>query len=134
MSLLLGERAFGIGAVLTGSLAAALLTAVVLRLRSRTCRRIHDAEAADRRRDHIPDVCQTTNQFNSRVPALVLPGRLPDVDRPDQSCRQRAAGSGLSVCVPRVSIPPAMAVVDRHLPPSGDALEGWPTYRTIGQL
>jgi len=67
VSLLIGELAFGIGsdrddhvkvAVLTGSLAAALLAAVVLRLRNRTYRRIHDEENADINRDDIPDVYQ----------------------------------------------------------------------------
>jgi NhaA family Na+:H+ antiporter len=64
VSLLIGELAFGIGsdlddrakiAVLTGSLLAALLAAVVLRLRNRTYRRIHEAETTDRDRDGIPD-------------------------------------------------------------------------------
>ena len=67
VSLLIGELAFGIGsdrddhvkvAVLTGSLAAALLAAVILRLRNRTYRRIHDAETADdeprRHPRHLP--------------------------------------------------------------------------------
>jgi NhaA family Na+:H+ antiporter len=67
VSLLIGELAFGIGsdrddhvkvAVLTGSLAAALIAAVILRLRNRTYRRIYDAENADANRDNIPDVYQ----------------------------------------------------------------------------
>jgi NhaA family Na+:H+ antiporter len=67
VSLLIGELAFGIGsdrddhvkvAVLTGSLAAALLAAVVLRLRNRTYRRMHEEENADVNRDDIPDVYQ----------------------------------------------------------------------------
>jgi NhaA family Na+:H+ antiporter len=67
VSLLIGELAFGVGterddhvkvAVLTGSLAAALLAAVVLRLRNRTYRLMHEAETADRNRDDIPDVYQ----------------------------------------------------------------------------
>jgi NhaA family Na+:H+ antiporter len=67
VSLLIGELAFGIGserddhvkvAVLTGSLAAALLAAIILRLRNRTYRRIHDEENADANRDDIPDVYQ----------------------------------------------------------------------------
>jgi NhaA family Na+:H+ antiporter len=74
VSLLIGELAFGIGsdrdnhvkvAVLTGSLVAALLAAVVLRLRNRTYRRIHDAETADQNRDRIPDVYQATGRPNS---------------------------------------------------------------------
>jgi NhaA family Na+:H+ antiporter len=53
VSLLIGELAFGAGsergehvkvAVLAGSLLAALLAAVILRLRNRTYRRLHDAE------------------------------------------------------------------------------------------
>lgn len=67
VSLLIGKLAFGIGserddhvkvAVLAGSLTAALLAAVILRLRNRTYRRIHDAETADANRDNIPDVYQ----------------------------------------------------------------------------
>jgi len=67
VSLLIGELAFGIGserddhvkvAVLTGSLGAALLATVILRLRNRTYRRIHDAENTDADRDDIPDVYQ----------------------------------------------------------------------------
>jgi Na+:H+ antiporter, NhaA family len=42
--------------VLAGSLAAALLAAVVLRLRDRAYRRIRDAETLDRNHDGIPDV------------------------------------------------------------------------------
>jgi Na+:H+ antiporter, NhaA family len=68
VSLLIGELAFGAGnpreehvkvAVLTGSLAAALLAGVVLRLRNRVYRRIHDAENADADRDGIPDVYES---------------------------------------------------------------------------
>ncbi len=67
VSLLIGELAFGAGsdrddhvkvAVLAGSLAAALIAAVILRLRNRTYRRIHEVETADRNRDDIPDVYQ----------------------------------------------------------------------------
>ena len=67
VSLLIGELAFGIGterddhvkvAVLAGSLLAALLAAVVLRLRNRVYRRIHEAESADTDHDGIPDVYQ----------------------------------------------------------------------------
>ena len=67
VSLLIGELAFGNGsdrddhvkvAVLSGSLAAALLATVILRLRNRTYRRIHDAETVDENRDDIPDVYQ----------------------------------------------------------------------------
>ncbi|GAA3962348.1 Na+/H+ antiporter NhaA [Actinoplanes auranticolor] len=67
VSLLIGELAFGLGsdrdehvkvAVLTGSLIAALLATVILRLRNRTYRRIHEEENLDADRDDIPDVYQ----------------------------------------------------------------------------
>ncbi|WP_440086229.1 Na+/H+ antiporter NhaA [Streptosporangium sp. LJ11] len=67
VSLLIGELAFGAGsesdahvkvAVLAGSLIAALAAALVLRLRDRVYRRIHEAEIADRDHDGIPDVYQ----------------------------------------------------------------------------
>ena len=67
VSLLIGELAFGAGsaqddhakvAVLAGSLIAALLAAVILRLRNRTYRRIYAEERRDRDRDQIPDVYQ----------------------------------------------------------------------------
>ena len=67
VSLLIGELAFGVGseqdghvkiAVLTGSIIAALLATVVLRLRNRTYKRIHDEENVDADRDEIPDVYQ----------------------------------------------------------------------------
>jgi NhaA family Na+:H+ antiporter len=67
VSLLIGELAFGLGsdrddhvkvAVLTGSLTAALLATIILRLRNRTYRRIHEAENVDEDRDDIPDVYQ----------------------------------------------------------------------------
>jgi NhaA family Na+:H+ antiporter len=65
VSLLIGELAFGLGserddhvkvAVLAGSFAATLLAAVVLRLRNRVYRRIHEEEDRDRDRDGVPDV------------------------------------------------------------------------------
>lgn len=67
VSLLIGELAFGVGserdehvkvAVLTGSLTAALLATVILRLRNRTYRRLYDEETADTDHDDIPDVYQ----------------------------------------------------------------------------
>ncbi|QTE30163.1 Na+/H+ antiporter NhaA [Pengzhenrongella sicca] len=67
VSLLIGELAFGAGsvsderakiAVLAGSLAAALLATVVLRIRNRAYRRIEEAEAVDADRDGTPDVYQ----------------------------------------------------------------------------
>ena len=65
VSLLIGELAFGLGterddhvkvAVLTGSLAAALLAAVILRARDRAYRRIREIETVDADHDGIPDV------------------------------------------------------------------------------
>jgi NhaA family Na+:H+ antiporter len=65
VSLLIGELAFGPGskhgehvkvAVLTGSLLAALLAALVLRARNRTYRRVCELEGVDADHDGIPDV------------------------------------------------------------------------------
>ncbi len=67
VSLLIGELAFGAGSesddhvklgVLTGSLVAALAATVVLRLRNRVYRRIHEDETRDADGDGIPDVYQ----------------------------------------------------------------------------
>jgi Na+:H+ antiporter, NhaA family len=67
VSLLIGELAFGIGsdrddharlAVLTGSLIAAIVAGIILRLRNRTYRRLYEAENRDSDRDGIPDVYQ----------------------------------------------------------------------------
>jgi NhaA family Na+:H+ antiporter len=67
VSLLIGELAFGVGsdrydhvkvAVLAGSLAAALIAAVILRLRNRVYRRLHEIETEDRDHDRVPDVYQ----------------------------------------------------------------------------
>ncbi|MFI7453929.1 Na+/H+ antiporter NhaA [Nonomuraea sp. NPDC049714] len=66
VSLLIGELAFGVGAdehvkvaVLAGSVAAALLAAVILRLRNRVYRRIHELETADHDHDGVPDVYES---------------------------------------------------------------------------
>ena len=68
VSLLVGELAFGGGserddhvklAVLAGSLIAALLAAVVLRLRNRHYRDVHLRETQDRDRDGIPDIYES---------------------------------------------------------------------------
>ena len=70
VSLLIGELAFGPGSeldehvkigVLLGSLSAALLATVVLRLRSRTYQRLDAAEQVDQDRDGIPDVYEHTH-------------------------------------------------------------------------
>ena len=67
VSLLIAELAFGAGSVrdehakvgvLVGTLLAAALAAVLLRLRNRVCRRIAVAEQVDADRDGIPDVYQ----------------------------------------------------------------------------
>jgi NhaA family Na+:H+ antiporter len=67
VSLLIGELAFGGGSVrdehvkvgvLVGTVSAALVAAVLLRLRNRRYRQIADAERADTDRDGIPDVYQ----------------------------------------------------------------------------
>ena len=68
VSLLIGELAFGAGsdrddhvkvAVITGSLVAAVLATVVLRVRSRVYRQIEEAELLDSDRDGIPDRYQS---------------------------------------------------------------------------
>jgi NhaA family Na+:H+ antiporter len=70
VSLLIGELAFGMGterddhvkvAVLTGSLLAAALAAVVLRIRDGVHRRICEAEARDSDHDGTPDVYEATS-------------------------------------------------------------------------
>jgi NhaA family Na+:H+ antiporter len=67
VSLLIGELAFGSGGVrdehvkvgvLVGTVTAALLASVLLRLRNRRYRRMADEEAVDTDRDGIPDVFQ----------------------------------------------------------------------------
>jgi Na+:H+ antiporter, NhaA family len=67
VSLLIGELAFGVGSerdehvkvgVLGGSLVAALLATVVLRLRNRTYRRLTELEERDDDQDGVPDVYQ----------------------------------------------------------------------------
>jgi NhaA family Na+:H+ antiporter len=65
VSLLIGELAYGPGserqavvkvAVLTGSLLAAALAAVVLRIRNRHYRAVFELETCDDDRDGVPDV------------------------------------------------------------------------------
>ena len=67
MSLLITELAYGAGSetyehakvgILTGTLVAALLATVVLRLRNRRYRRIAEEERVDTDADGIPDVYQ----------------------------------------------------------------------------
>jgi NhaA family Na+:H+ antiporter len=67
VSLLIGELAFGSGTerddhvkvgVLAGSVLAALLATVLLRLRNRTYRRVWERETVDADADGIPDVYQ----------------------------------------------------------------------------
>lgn len=68
VSLLIGDLAYGLGSerdefvkigVLTGSLTAALLAAVVLLTRNRTYRRICREEQVDANRDGVPDVYES---------------------------------------------------------------------------
>ena len=68
VSLLIGELAFGIGTpadghvkvgVLVGSLAAAALAAVLLRIRNRVYRRMCEEEELDADQDGVPDVYRT---------------------------------------------------------------------------
>ena len=75
VSLLIGELAFGAGseldghvkvAVLAGSLIAALIATVILRIRNRVYRRIHDDESVDRDGDDVPDVYQGEASGESR--------------------------------------------------------------------
>jgi NhaA family Na+:H+ antiporter len=81
VSLLIGELAFGAGTlrdehvkvgVLAGTLLAALLATVLLRLRDRRYRRIAEAEARDADADGIPDVFQPPG---SPVPAETVTER-----------------------------------------------------------
>jgi Na+:H+ antiporter, NhaA family len=67
VSLLIGELAFGAGSeqdehvkvgVLTGSLLAAILATLVLRIRNHTYRQLHEAETVDANDDGIPDSYQ----------------------------------------------------------------------------
>ncbi|GAA1798802.1 Na+/H+ antiporter NhaA [Planosporangium flavigriseum] len=69
VSLLIGELAFGLDstradhvkvAVLTGSVTAAALATVLLRLRNRVYRRLYEAETADSDHNGIPDVYEET--------------------------------------------------------------------------
>ena len=65
MSLLIGELSFGANpaaddhvkiAVLTGSVTAAVLAAMLLRMRNRRYRRMCEEQARDRDNDGIPDI------------------------------------------------------------------------------
>jgi NhaA family Na+:H+ antiporter len=75
VSLLIGELAFGAGSprdehvkvgVLVGSVAAALVAAVLLRSRNRTYRRLYEAESRDGDADGIPDVYQQGDPASGR--------------------------------------------------------------------
>ncbi len=75
VSLLIGELAFGVGteredhvkvAVLTGSVLAATLAAVVLRIRDGVHRRICEAEARDSDEDGTPDVYERVSDVDLR--------------------------------------------------------------------
>ncbi|NNG38034.1 Na+/H+ antiporter NhaA [Flexivirga sp. ID2601S] len=75
VSLLIGELAFGSGSVtdehvklgvLSGSLLAAVLAAIVLRARNATYRRIHEFESRDDDGDGVPDCYQVEQPASSR--------------------------------------------------------------------
>lgn len=79
VSLLVGELAFGSGSerdalvkigVLTGSLLAAALATVVLRVRSKVYRRMDEAERRDVDRDGIPDVYQQQRGIDDPPPGV----------------------------------------------------------------
>ncbi|MEV8312275.1 Na+/H+ antiporter NhaA [Streptomyces flavidovirens] len=90
VSLLIGELAYPNpadqehikAAVLLGSLTAALLACVLLRLRNNQYRRLYEAETADTDADGIPDIYQSDNAWEQqRNPAPKPPNR----DRPHRS-------------------------------------------------
>ncbi len=117
VSLLIGDLAFGAYAgvkvaVLAGSLAAALVASVILRLRARVYRRIHEAEVADSDDDGVPDAYQNTSTWgcrhrrrgswpNTRPSGRPRPnGEIATLARVNRSagpqevrCEQRAPGS-----------------------------------------
>jgi NhaA family Na+:H+ antiporter len=88
VSLLIGELAFGpdslrtdhvkVG-VLTGTLLAALLAAVLLRLRDRRYRRIAEVETADADADGVPDVFQRPDDH---IPAETVSERSEEPRQP----------------------------------------------------
>ncbi|WP_433121728.1 Na+/H+ antiporter NhaA [Micromonospora sp. CA-246542] len=72
VSLLIGELAFGIGsdadgrvkiAVLAGSLIAAALATIILRMRNRVYRQISETEQIDRDRNDVPDVYEQHDTY-----------------------------------------------------------------------
>ncbi|CAM2830197.1 Na+/H+ antiporter NhaA [Saccharomonospora xinjiangensis] len=76
VSLLVGDLSFGEGdergetvkiAVLFGSLLAALIASVVLRMRNRHYRKIHEKETRDADRDGIPDIYQGRDSSEDRL-------------------------------------------------------------------
>ncbi|TDD38738.1 Na+/H+ antiporter NhaA [Nonomuraea terrae] len=82
VSLLIGDLAFGAErgdyvkiAVLAGSLIAALLATVVLRLRNRAYRLLHEAETADRDLDDVPDIYQDREPVDHHAPGHLADGR-----------------------------------------------------------
>ncbi|MGY1821323.1 Na+/H+ antiporter NhaA [Geodermatophilus sp. SYSU D00079] len=86
VSLLITELAYGLGSptydhakvgILTGTLAAALLATVVLRLRNRRYRRMFEEERVDRDSDGIPDVYQVTTVDQAAERRAAGPGGTP---------------------------------------------------------
>ncbi|MGW3606778.1 Na+/H+ antiporter NhaA [Micromonospora sp. NPDC005161] len=101
VSLLIGALAFGEGsergehvklAVLTGSVAAALLATVVLRLRNRTYRRMWQEERADTDRDGVPDIYQKQSSQGAARASLRDPedghGEIPHVEQSSSDLRR----------------------------------------------
>ncbi|HEY9314314.1 Na+/H+ antiporter NhaA, partial [Williamsia sp.] len=74
VSLLIGDLAYGEGShreeyvkigVLTGSLAAALVASILLRIRNRHYRNVRELEERDDNHDGIPDIYQDLDQNES---------------------------------------------------------------------
>src|SRR5437762_3430742 len=106
VSPLIRELAFGTGnpheehvkaAVLAGSLSAAVLASVVLRLRNRVYRRIHAAENVDSDRDGVPDVYAPAHKPEGDHPAHTRrsPPAQPLVGQ--RKRRYRARGSSRQI-------------------------------------
>jgi NhaA family Na+:H+ antiporter len=94
VSLLITELAFGLGTptydhakvgILSGTLLAALVATVVLRLRNRRYKRIHEDEQADSDRDGVPDVYQRETVDDRADHRLDRDGTAPPRRAPDGS-------------------------------------------------
>ncbi len=96
VSLLIGELAFGAGSerdehvkvgVLAGTLLAAVLASVLLRLRNRRYKRIHEQESRDDDADGVPDVYQRDALDPSRT------GSTSSAEHPSTAPRDTSADS-----------------------------------------